>query len=273
MYSWLACDQLTSSQGGSCYFKGQLTPDIRPLTGGTATGRPSLATPTRGGRASGVNSFSALAGGMDAEGVVGGSSGCGAGGSPSSLDSKYATSARSHSRSRWTRAQKRAYHRVMSGFHQPGQYRFVTLTSSPNSKRRIQDSWRVLKERLRRRGLLEAYFCVPEVTRSGLVHLHLILRGSYIAQALLSKWWAEIHQAPVVDIRLVKFTRKAVARYVGKYVSKDLSFFRWSCSWSWVWRGFCRSWEQLKRVARNYDCSRTWLLQVWRIHCCMALAP
>lgn len=202
---------------------------------------------------------------MDAEGVVGGS--------PSSLVNTCATSARSHSRSRWTRAQKRAYHRVMSGFHQPGQYRFVTLTSSPNSKRRIQDSWRVLKERLRRRGLLEAYFCVPEVTRSGLVHLHLIFRGSYIAQALLSKWWEDIHQAPVVDIRLVKFTRKAVARYVGKYVSKDLSFFRWSCSWSWVWKGFCRSWEQLKRVARDYDLSRTWLLNIWRIHCCMALPP
>ena len=187
-------------------------------------------------------------------------------GSGTSLDNKYATSAR------WTRAQKRAYHRVMSGFHQPGQYRFVTLTSSLNSKRRAQDSWRVLKERLRRRGLLEAYFCVPEFTESGLVHLHLIFRGSYIPQKLLSKWWDEIHQAPVTYIRLIRFTRKAVARYVSKYVSKDLDF-RWSCSWNWVWKGFCRSWEQLKRTARMYYCSRDWLLNVWRIHCYMGFPP
>ena len=211
MYSWLTDGQRPSQQDGSFHFKSQLTPDFRSLTGGTAAGWPPLATPTRGGRASGVNSFLAPAGGMDADGVVGGSSGCGVGGSPSSLVKKYATSAR------WNRRQKRAFHRIMSGFHRVGRFRFVTLTSSPNSKRRIQDSWRVLNERLRRRRLLDGYFKVAEVTQGGLVHLHLIFRGEYIAQCLLSKWWHEIHQAPVVDIRLIRFTCKAVANYVSKY--------------------------------------------------------
>jgi len=64
----------------------------------------------------------------------------------------------------------------------------------------------------------------------------LIIRGEYIAQALISKWWAEIHQAPVVDIHKVKGRKRAAARYVAKYIAKDLPL-RWSASWSWVWKG------------------------------------
>jgi len=142
----------------------------------------------------------------------------------------------------------------MSGLERGGQYRFLTLTSSNESPDTVQRSWRCIYMRLQRRGLIDAYIKVPELSKNGKQHLHVLFRGEYIAQALISQLWQEIHHAKVVDIRAVHYRRgkKALASYMAKYLSKE-SFFRYSWSWSWVWRGFCKHWERLKRLWRYYE--------------------
>lgn len=143
---------------------------------------------------------------------------------------------------------RRCYHRVMSGLERGGDLRFITLTSSDDSPEDIQKSWRALYMRMVRRHLIHGYIKVPEYTRSGKLHLHVLYRGSYISQKLLSAWWAEIHQAPVVDIRSFRPYRgkKPVASYMAKYMSKEAAG-RYSWSWYWVWPGFCRHWRAYKR--------------------------
>jgi hypothetical protein len=98
--------------------------------------------------------------------------------------------------------------------------------------------------RLQRRGLVRGYVRVPEVgADSGMLHLHVLFRGSYIDQAYLSAQWQEIHNAPVVDIRK---RRNETASYMAKYMSKE-GAGQYSWSWGWVWQGFCRDWQTYKR--------------------------
>jgi len=108
--------------------------------------------------------------------------------------------------------------------------------------------------RLQRRALIEAYIKVPEQSKNGKQHLHVLFRGQYIAQAYISELWNQIHHAKVVDIRAVgkRRSKRALAAYMAKYLSKE-NIFRYSWSWSWVWRGFCRHWDRLKRLWRYYD--------------------
>lgn len=149
---------------------------------------------------------------------------------------------------------RRCYHRVISGLQRSGQYRFLTLTSSNTSPDLAQKDWRALYMRLKRRGLIDAYIKVPEPSRNGKQHLHIIFRGQYIAQAVISAYWLEIHHAKVVDIRRIKqnTSRRQLASYLAKYMSKD-NLYRYSWSWSWVWKGFCKSWDHLKKVLSRYN--------------------
>lgn len=105
--------------------------------------------------------------------------------------------------------------------------------------------------RLRRRGLVKGYIQVPEATQSGLLHKHVLLRGSYIEQWLISQWWQEIHHARVVDIRKVRGMRKsALAAYMAKYMAKE-AISRYSWDWGWVWKGFVKGWKALYRYWRD----------------------
>jgi hypothetical protein len=151
-------------------------------------------------------------------------------------------------KARRTAKSKRCFHRVLSGITRGGSLRFLTLTSSNDAPVDIQRSWRKLYMRMLRRGLITGYIKVPEYTESGHLHLHVLFRGSYIAQSLLSYWWSEIHDSEVVDIRSVKChgNPKKVANYMAKYMSKN-SAGRYSWSWGWVWKGFCRDWELYKK--------------------------
>lgn len=147
------------------------------------------------------------------------------------------------------RRQRRSYHRCSSGLRLPGEYRFLTLTHSPEAKRLgldIRASFRALVMRLRRRRVLTGYIRVLEFTQAGEPHLHVLLRGGYICQVLLSRAWAEIHHSPIVDIRAVRSPRGA-AGYLGKYLVKD-PLSRYSWSWDWVWKGFVGDWKMLCRV-------------------------
>jgi hypothetical protein len=151
-----------------------------------------------------------------------------------------------------TAKSRRCYHRVISGLERGGKFRFLTLTSSNQSPDTCQRSWRVLYMRLKRRHLVEGYIKVPEASKNGKQHLHVLFRGEYIAQAMLSEWWQEIHRAKVVDIRQVhkKRGKRHLAAYMAKYLSKE-NFFRYSWSWNWVWRGFVKDWTKLKRGVRD----------------------
>jgi len=165
---------------------------------------------------------------------------------------------------------KRCYHRVISGIEKGGNFRFLTLTSSKDSPDTCQRSWRCLYMRLKRRGLVRAYIKVPELSKNGKQHLHIIYEGDYIAQAAISEMWLEIHHAKIVDIRKAYAGNgnKGLALYLAKYMSKE-NAFRYSWSWSWVWKGFVKDWTALKRLWRYNNqfavpASFNELLLIWR---------
>jgi len=118
---------------------------------------------------------------------------------------------------------------------------------------------------------MQGYIKVPEASKNGKQHLHVLFRGSYIDQRLISHWWKEIHQAEIVDIRAVGNGRepKALASYMAKYMAKE-NIYRYSWNWGWVWRGFCRDWTNLKKSWRTLNAgggnfSFQDLLRWWRL--------
>jgi len=166
---------------------------------------------------------------------------------------------------------RRCYHRVISGIERGGELRFLTLTSSADSPDTCQRSFRALYMRLLRRGLIKGYIKVPEKSKNGKQHLHVLFRGSYLEQALISTWWQQIHHAKIIDIRKVYYqnSRKRVASYMAKYMTKE-SLYRYSWSWGWVWRGFVGDWTRLKKLWRYFNESGAYydwgaLLRWWRL--------
>lgn len=186
-------------------------------------------------------------------------------GAASLLDTAF-TSARSeatvkidHARSARSR---RCFQRAISGIQLGGPLRLLTLTTAPSVDKPIQSSFRALVMRLRRRNLLTDYFKVREFTKAGRPHLHVLFRGRYIPQPLVSKWWAEIHGSSVVDIRTVKGAN--MARYLSKYMSKD-ERARYSWSWGWVWRGFSKDWADHKRLLERFRAPMWQVINLWTL--------
>lgn len=64
------------------------------------------------------------------------------------------------------------------------------------------------------------YLAVWERTKAGWPHLHVLLRGPFIPQRLISRWWSSLAKSPIVDIRPLHGSRQG-ARYVTKYLTKD----------------------------------------------------
>jgi len=174
---------------------------------------------------------------------------------PTSLDNGN-TSARKRSR--------RMFHRVMSGLEKPGRIRLLTLTSSAEAPDDFQKSFRKLRMRLLRRRLLVDYIRCPEYTKNGGRHEHILFRGSYLEQAEISRLWAEIHNSPIVDVRQVRKTARAMAHYMASYMAKSPAG-RYAYSWGWVWQGFVKSWLFLKRLGYNYGLPFEDVLKKWRI--------
>lgn len=128
--------------------------------------------------------------------------------------------------------------------------------------------------RLRRRHTLIDYIRVIELTKSGFEHVHMIYRGKYIPQTVLSDMWQEIHQAPIVDIRSVRSSRhhlRGAAGELAKYMAKE-GCRRYSWSWGWVYKGFVRTWTKAKALFRNILFYRfipggfLRFLKLWHIH-------
>lgn len=181
----------------------------------------------------------------------------------------------------WHPSQKsrRCYHRVISGIERGGILRFLTLTSSKDSPDTCQHSFRLFYMRLKRQDLIKGYIKVPEPSKNGKQHLHIIFRGKYIPQPLISQMWQDIHKAKIVDVRKVasNVDRRKLASDMASYMSKG-NLYRYSWNWDWVWRGFCRDWYNLKRRWRDYNQyfgyhSFSWLLNQWRLCLVYNLRP
>ena len=142
------------------------------------------------------------------------------------------------------------------------------------SRNFIQQDLRRLIMRLKRRNILIDYIRVIEYTRSGFEHVHMIYRGSYIPQPVLSDMWQEIHQAPIVDIRSIKSSRhhlRGAAGELAKYMAKE-GCRRYSWSWGWVYKGFVRTWKQAKslfsQIIHYHPIPGAFLrfIDLWHIH-------
>lgn len=147
----------------------------------------------------------------------------------------------------------------------PGVYRVLTLTSSSTSGLDIHRSFRALKERIRRRWKFE-YLAVRELTESGLIHMHLVYRGSYMPQGLISRWWAEIHDAPVIWVAPLRGVGE-IKGYLAKYLAKE-QYGRWFSSWGWVYRRWRGAWHCFWVIVGNGGCCRNRRLglELWGEH-------
>ena len=147
---------------------------------------------------------------------------------------------------------RRFYLRYFAGVGVGGRIRLLTLTSSDEAVEQgldIHRHFRALVLRLRRRFGRFEYIGVKEV-KGDREHLHLVFRGKYMKQALISAMWASLHKSPVVDIRLAKGV-KGGARYLAKYLTKG-EFNRYWASYNWVFPGWV-SWSQrVKRWVGHY---------------------
>lgn len=115
--------------------------------------------------------------------------------------------------------------------------RLVTLTLRHSSRPlkmqldRLYLAYRRLRQRRIWSDRVRGACAVLEITRSKRdgswhPHLHVILDGKYLPQALLRKAWLEVTgDSYVVDVRLIRQPRQAVA-YVTKYLTKGTPAIR-----------------------------------------------
>ncbi len=197
--------------------------------------------------------------------AVGGGGGGGGGASPSLLDS-YVISARSPTPrlDDKSRRVRRFYQRYFTGVGVGGRLRFLTLTSSDEAIGQgldIHRSFRALVMRLRRRWGVFQYIGVKEI-KGDRQHLHLVFRGSYMQQAVVSAMWASLHLSPIVDIEAV-YEARGGARYLAKYLAKEAVNRYWA-SYDWVFRGWV-GWSKRVKRAVGYYPSRALLRSLARL--------
>jgi hypothetical protein len=196
----------------------------------------------------------------------------------------------------FTSKQKRSFQSILSGlkFSRYGNrpVRFLTLTTSSvmvqsvdfapgvlNShfqvlrKRILRYSpYRMYKEGYITKGEMNRFYSHSDLTKrfhfeyfkvetnEGNGVLHIVYRGSYLPHSWISSVWSEIHNSPIVNIRLLDFNdmKKTSCYIVSQYMSSQgSSYVRSSQSWNWVFRGFKSMWYLLKRGYR-YECFSLW---------------
>jgi len=146
----------------------------------------------------------------------------------------------------WSKKQRRAYHRLISGikrsFAVGDDLRFLTLTSARGSEfSDLNRHFSVLVKRIRRKFGRFEYWKIR--TNEGFGVLHVLYRGSFMLQRWLSRSWLEVHGAKIVDIRALRGGAKGIARYlISGYLAKQ-TFERMSWSWRWVFKGFVGEWR------------------------------
>lgn len=174
----------------------------------------------------------------------------------------------------WSKKQKRAFHRFLSGltrsrFMSRVTY-FLTLTSSPNSEfSTLNDHWEVFKKRVSR--LFGSFEYCKVKTNEGYGVLHVFYRCEFIERArysalhaLMSAWWSEIHHSPIVWNRIVSNDKAGAGYCAGQYLSSQkCSYTRLSWSWGWVARGFVGKWNLLKFAMKGKPMKA--ILRIWNL--------
>jgi hypothetical protein len=146
----------------------------------------------------------------------------------------------------------RFYQRYFTGVGVGGQLRILTLTTSDEALLLgldIHKAFRALVMRLRRRFGSFEYIGVKEI-KGDREHLHLVFRGSYMEQALISAMWQGIYHSKVVDIRKV-YKARGGARYLAKYLAKGILNRYW-CSYNWVFKGWVGWSKRVRKVVGQY---------------------
>jgi len=159
---------------------------------------------------------------------------------------------RSDKEGKTSRRVRRFYQRYFTGVGVGGRLRFLTLTSSDEAVAEgldIHRSWRCLLMRLRRRLGRFEYVGVREV-KGDRQHLHLVFRGSYIEQQLISAIWTEVHKSPVVFVEAMYKVRGG-ARELGKYLTKEI-YNRYWASYGWVFKGWVGWSHKVRRIYGNF---------------------
>lgn len=182
--------------------------------------------------------------------------------------------------------QKRSFHTILSGLklskygNRP--VRFLTLTTSSLMAQSydfnqgiLNSHFQILRKRILRyspyRLYREGYITKDEMTyyyghsdlfkkfsfeyfkvetNEGHGVLHIVYRGSYLPHSWISSVWFEIHNSPIVNIKLLNYRDmiKTSCYIVSQYISSQkASYVRSSQSWNWVFRGFKGVWYALKR--------------------------
>lgn len=166
------------------------------------------------------------------------------------------------SSSRNRRKVARAFQRMLTGLqiaqNNKAYIRFMTLTSAPHQKRRINRSFAVLRLRIERATFekdgfvgfkFNRYFCLRTSEGNGV--LHIVFWGRFIPQEWLSRNWLDIHGAFRADIRACFTKKRRVDGLVGYLLTNYLTeqpIERMSYGWKWAWLGFCRCWEHVKET-------------------------
>lgn len=182
---------------------------------------------------------------------------------------------------RWSRQERRAYQRIRSGLekHKGERLRFITLTTAPGMKRSLQEAFRALVVRIRRKTPLELseegyverkklhyyypgkrlteglkfdYFRVRVSSEGVSGVIHILYFGDYIPQEWLSNAWEDLTgSAYVVDIRACKRgvgnTRRLSAYCISQYVASQKGEKHFSWSWGWCFRGFVWAWRMFMK--------------------------
>lgn len=185
----------------------------------------------------------------------------------------------------WSRKQKRAFHRIMSGLsvaqRQHKDIRFLTLTSSNDapSFEDHNDSFRKLKQKIQDRttpaklfhggyisyndirryypnkGMQDtlefSYFKVHTSEGNGVFHV--LFKGDYIPQRFIQDWWKRVHNTWNVNIKSTWGDKKRVAGYVaGQYLAdQDAGYTRYSWCHSWLFPGAIAKWKYFKKWYRR----------------------
>jgi len=214
------------------------------------------------------------ANGMDADGVVAGSSLV-----------PYVSRSNADTKHAWNRQQKRGYHRIQSclQYWQGNGYQvlWVTLTTAEGGDvRELAYHHHVLRGRIERQlGYVGIqHYQVRTSEGNGVLHILWAWRADngfrqrsfYVSQAWLSAQWREIHQAPVVWVCRVKrgrgsrnrVSRYAMSQYVGQQVGYQYMSWSWGRTFGFplvtCWRAFKGLWSQFNGNGRKEALYRFW---------------
>ena len=121
---------------------------------------------------------------------------------------------------------------------------FITLTSSRESKRPINDAWSVLLKRLRRRYPKFEYFKLE--TKEGVCGvLHIVCRNSeFIPKQWWSENWSDTFQATVTWSVQCYGNAKSLLCYLMGYLKHHESF-KYGFSQKWLFRGWGKAWRRI----------------------------